>query len=174
MLLRVLIALFLASAGCAGDGSIDPPLAGEIRAGSAAMDGTGFVEVADGTVVTLVPGSQGGFHVWLSTSIHGVTGTLHIERTARRVSDNALVYRGQRQLVEIPEEAMDGWWNDAHAIPAFMCPSPIGVKVFDEPLLFEVRLLSDDDEVLASDRLVLEPHCPDGDLAAFCVQICSG
>lgn len=53
-------------------------------------------------------------------------------------------------------------------------PSPIGIRVFDEELVFEVRLLDNNDRVLARDQVVLTPRCPEGDQAAFCYQICAG
>ena len=168
-----LLALFLAASGCA-ESEVIVSLEGEILAGTADPDGTGFVEVPDGTDAELRPGSQGGFHVWLNVSIRGLEGRLTIEREARRLSDDALVYRGQRQTLEIPEDAMLEWWDNPTAAPAFMCPSPIGIQVYDQELLFTVRLLDENDGILAEDQISLTPRCPEGDQEAFCHRICAG
>lgn len=173
----LIMAVALAAGGAAGCLGSDPPEPGqvEVQAGSAAPDdGLGFLEVEDGTPVTLVPGAQGGFHVWLGMRVHGISGRVTVERAARRASDQALVFRGLPQGLEIPEEALDGWWDSPVAAPAFMCPSPIGIQVFDEALIFEVRLLDDDDQPLAEDQLILIPGCPEGEQAAFCHDICAG
>jgi hypothetical protein len=165
--------LLLAPAGCGGEE--DPPAQGELQAGSSAADGSGFVDVVDGDEVELIPGSQGGFHVWINVRVHGAAGALYVERDARRVSDDALVLRGLPQPVEVPAQAMVDWWESPAAGPAFMCPSPIGIQVFDEEIEYTVRLLAaDGDTVLAEDQIVLLPRCPDGDQHDFCLQICSG
>ncbi len=150
------------------------PLAGELEAGGAALDGQGFVELEDGADAELVPGAQGGFHVWINVRVHGVAGPLYLEREARRASDGALVLAGSRRALEVPPDAMDDWWENPTAAPSFMCPSPIGIRVFDEELLFTVRLLDDSDRVVAEDQLIVVPRCPTGEHADFCASICSG
>lgn len=162
----------LAVLGCAAESPEN--FEGEIVAGSAGLDGTGFVAVADGTDVELIPGSQGGFHVWLSVRIRGLSGKIYFSRTARRVRDNQLVFRGLPLAIELPEDALGEWWESPNASPAFMCPSPIGVQVFDEELIFQVEIRDDDDLLLATDALILVPHCPQGDLGDFCYEICAG
>ena len=178
MTLRPLLASLCAAAlalACIGCDDPVSPIEGEILAGiSGDGDGNGFMAVDDGTEVTLEPGSQGGFHVWLNLSVHGLTGTMKVEREARRVVDDGLIYRGQRQKLEIPGDAMLDWWDNPRATPAFMCPSPLGIQVFDEDVQFEIRVLDDDDNVLAVDQIVLTPRCPTGDEEAFCRRICSG
>lgn len=150
----------------------------ELEAGTSGADGTGYVATDDGTDVFLVPGAQSGFHVWLNVRVRGIAGELMIERAARRQRDNVLVFRGLPQRMEVPDTALDDWWESPVASPAFMCPSPIGIKIFDETLVFEVRLLDPDAEEgappLAEDTLVLIPHCPEDEQAEFCVSICSG
>lgn len=164
----------LAAGACADDGS-EPniPGAGELVAGGADFDGTGFVPVADGDEVELVAGSQGGFHVWLSMNVRGLAGDLVIEREARRADTGELVYRGRRQELTLPAEAVNEWWTQPEATPAFMCPSPIGIKVYDEDLIFEIRILDRDDRVIARDQRILTPRCP-ADRQDFCHSICSG
>lgn len=174
MLRRVSIALLACGLfACAEEPEIDPPV-GEVVIGSSQADGTGFVPVDNGTDVDLVPGSQGGFHVWINVSVHGAAGDLYIEHEARRISDEALILRGTRQAMQIPSDAMEEWWDNPEAAPAFMCPSPLGIKVFDDDILFKVRITDGDGQLLATDEVILVPHCPEGDLNDFCVEICSG
>jgi hypothetical protein len=150
----------------------------EIEAGTSSADGTGYVATEDGTDVVLVPGAQSGFHVWLNVRVHGIAGELMIERAARRQRDGVLVFRGLPQRMEVPDTALDDWWESPVASPAFMCPTPIGIQVFDETLVFEVRLLDPEADEgappLAEDTLVLIPHCPTDEQAEFCMSICSG
>lgn len=152
----------------------EPPPDGELEVGVAAVDGTGFVSVADGAEVELVPGAQGGFHVWLNLSVYGAEGALYVSRTARRVEDDALILRAPAQRLDVPGDAMVDWWQPDNAAPAFMCPSPIGLSVFDREIYFEVTLENADGEVVATDDLILTPRCPAGDQNAFCLSICSG
>ena len=153
---------------------VQEPTLGEVVVGSSQADGNGFVPVANGTDVELVPGSQGGFHVWINVSVHGTAGDLYISHEARRVSDEALILRGTRQAFSVPPDAMDDWWDKPTASPAFMCPSPLGIKVFDDDILYTVRITDADDQLLATDEVILVPHCPVGDQNDFCVEICSG
>ena len=168
--LLALVALALA-AGC---GSPEESLPAELVLGGAAYDGSGFVAAEDGADAELIPGAQGGFHVWLNMRVRGVAGQVYVERQARRVSDDTLVFRGIREVIEIPEDALNNWWQPDNAAPAFMCPSPIGIRVFDEPLRLTVELKDQDEALLAQDEWTVVPRCPDGELADFCLSICSG
>ena len=161
------------AAGC-GDMELPEPGGIELEVGSAAPDGAGYLAVEDGTEVVLVPGAQGGFHVWLGMRVRGGAGRLWIEREARRVSDGALVYRGLRQVLDLPDEAQDAWWESPLAAPAFMCPSPVGIQVFDEDLRLTARIIDEDDQVVATDEVILMPRCPTGEQEAFCYEICAG
>lgn len=160
------------------DGAPPPPIA-DLVLGTASADRMDYMGVEDGDDVPLIPGSQGGFHVWTGLRLRGATGTLHLEREARRVSDGKLVLRASTVVMEVPVDAMDQWWERPHgepgdALPSFMCPTPIGVGVRDEPLVLRAQILSQDDELLAEDALTFVPRCPEGDQAAFCADICSG
>lgn len=166
-------ALAVLACACGGSGP-EPGPEGELEVGSAALDGTGFITVADGTEVELVPGAQGGFHVWLNLSVRGVQGALFVERTARRVEDDALILRAPAQRFDVPAAAMIDWWQPEAAAPAFMCPSPIGLAVFDREIYYDVSLTDADGEVVATDTLILLPRCPEGDQREFCLRICSG
>jgi hypothetical protein len=172
----------MAASGCGAGPDAGPDAAPDARpagtarveAGTADLAGNGFVPIADGSDATLIPGAQSGFHVWLNVRVQGIAGELRIERAARRQRDGALVFRGLPQRFEVPGDALDRWWESPVASPAFMCPSPIGIQVFDETLVFEVRLLDRTDAVIAEDTLVLVPRCPTTDQGAFCRSICAG
>jgi len=70
--------------------------------------------------------------------------------------------------------AAGGWGQLPAARPSFMCPTPIGINVIDERIVFEVTLSTMDDAPLAKTSAEATVHCPDGDQAAFCAKICSG
>ena len=176
-----LLTLAAAAALAACGGGVEPggpdagPAAeGELVLGGASDEGAGFVPLQDGADVPLIGGAQGGFHVWTGLRIRGVEGNLRIEREARRMSDGELVLRTPVQELLVPGEAMDGWWDRPDAAASFMCPAPVGLKVYDEPLVLRAEVRSVDGELLAEDELVIVPRCPDGDQAAFCRSICSG
>lgn len=162
--------------GCDEPGVCDatPEPVGELIVGSSGSDGAGFVEIADGSDVEISPGSQGGFHVWLNFRVRGVSGPVRPEREARRVRDGELVFRGYPEVLDVPAEALQSWWDRPFATPAFMCPTPIGVNVVDEEMVFQVRLVTEDGVVLAEDRWIARLRCPEGDLGDFCLEICSG
>lgn len=170
---RAALCAAVIASGCdGGDGSEVA-----IEAGTSDPDGNGYQVVEDGTDVSLVAGAQSGFHVWLNVRVRGIAGDLYLAYTARRQRDGVLVLRGLPVLLRVPDAALGDWWARPMALPAFMCPSPVGIQIFDEPLVFEVRLLLEPEEeadAVAEDRLILIPHCPEGTQAEFCASICSG
>lgn len=178
-LIGLCASVFLAA--CGDGGGVSPDAGGDAGAlpaelvlGAASATGEGFVPVSDGDDAELISGSQGGFHVWIAARLEGASGTLYLDREARRQSDGTLVLRAARAVMEVPESAESQLWQPPAALPSFMCPAPVGVKVFDEPIVFRAVLLDEDETVLGVDELVLVPRCPDGDERDFCVQICSG
>lgn len=178
--MRALCAIYLACAvfGCgAGEdpGLVDASVPeGQLVLGSSDPSGSGFLPVEDGADVELVAGAQGGFHVWTTMQVTGAAGALYLEREARLVADDALILRAQRLYMEVPEAAMEDWWTQDAASPSFMCPSPIGLKVFDVEVKLTGRLVDDDGEVMAEDSVVVVPRCVDNDQQDFCREICSG
>jgi hypothetical protein len=174
------ILLTLAATACGGgvmtpgepDARAEPE--GDLVIGGADDSGFGFVALDDGSDVPLIGGAQGGFHVWTGLRVRGIEGELRMEREARRMSDGELVLRTPVQVLRVPEDAMDGWWERPEAAASFMCPSPIGIQVHDEELVLRTVVTSPDGELLAEDDLVVVPRCLDGDQAAFCRSICSG
>lgn len=162
-------AALLALVGCGGS----PPM-GSVRLalGSAASDGSGFLPL-DGDQ-TLVAGAQGGFHVWLKYRVAGMApAKIHVHRESHRVSDHALVLLTDGTQ-EVGAAAGDGWWELPAALPSFMCPTPLGVNVIDEPILFDVTLTTSDGAPLANSSAEATVRCPAGDQSAFCRRICSG
>ena len=124
--------------------------------------------------VLLSPGAQGGFHVWTAPRFKGAMGTLYLDRQARRVEDGLLVLRASRMVLEVPEDALESWWREEQAIPSFMCPPPLGVQIYDSQIEFTFEMRNEDEELLASDSLILTPRCPQGDEGLFCRSTCEG
>lgn len=166
--------LLLVAACSGGSGDEEEILPAALEIGSADATGEGFVAVDDGADVELVSGAQGGFHVWTTPRLSGAVGTIYLDREARRVSDDTLVLRAARTVLEVPGEAMLDWWHEDYALPSFMCPSPVGIRVFDEELSFHFELRDEDENLLAQDEIVLVPRCPTGDMNEFCQSVCGG
>jgi hypothetical protein len=168
-----LIAVACALVGCGGAGKMQPPPGdATLDIGTANVDGSGFVTLGGDT--TMVPGAQGGFHVWITYRIEGMApATINVHRESRRVSDNALVLLTDAQL-DVGTPGDDGWWEMPTAQPSFMCPTPIGISVIDERIQFEVTMKAMDGTPLATSTAQATVHCPDGAEAAFCQKICSG
>ncbi len=167
----VVVALAGLLAGCGG--AKPPPMGDAMLAlGSAAVDGTGFLPL--GGDQTMVPGAQGGFHVWLKYRVAGMApGKIKVHRESHRVSDDALVLLTDGEQ-DVGTAGADGWWELPMALPSFMCPTPIGINVIDEAIEFEVTLTTSDGAPLARSSAQATVHCPSGDEAAFCAKICSG
>jgi hypothetical protein len=145
---------------------------GNLLLGTTAVDGTGFVALEGNQ--QLVGGAQGGFHVWLKYRVKGMSpGKVRIERTARRVSDNRLLLT-TTGVQEIGPASADGYWELPTAIPSFMCPSPLGVKVEDQPTVFDVKITTVDGVLLGESTAEATPRCPTDEQAEFCHRICNG
>jgi hypothetical protein len=164
---RALALLLVLTAGC---GAAPEPSA--LTIGGTASDGTGDIVLTDGQEVELVPGSQGGFHVWLRVRASGLApGPVTVQRIARRTLDEKLVLRATDRR-ELDLSADGGWMELTTAIPSFMCPTPVGVSVVGEPVRFELTVV-DDLGFEATGTITLVPTCPAGQLA-FCQSICTG
>ena len=170
----LLVVALVAVAGCGGTGGMQPPPGDAMLAlgGATAVDGSGYVAL--GGDQTLVPGAQGGFHVWLKYRVAGMAPEkVHVHRETRRVSDDALILLADGTQ-DVGAVAADGWWELPTALPSFMCPTPIGINVIDERVVFDVTLTTLDGAPLAKSSAEATVHCPGGDQAAFCAHICSG
>ena len=140
-----------------------------------AVEGSeGFAQVEDGEDAQLASGAQGGFHVWTAPRFKGAMGTLYLDRLARRVDDNVLVLRASRLVIDVPEDAMESWWRDEQAIPSFMCPPPLGIQIYDAPIEFTFELRNEDEELIATDKMIVTPRCAAGEAGDFCRSTCAG
>lgn len=172
--MRLAVALAAFVVGCGG---VEPlPLDG-VEIGTGALDGSpGFVIFAPGTDLTLAPGSQGGFHVFinlqLSSEVAEAAGELPVvSRVARRVSDGVLVSRTSRRVTLVDQEGVS---QTEASLPLFLCPTPIGIVVGDEEIRLEVEVSSPDGIVHGRGEATFVPRCPGGDQAQFCRNICFG
>jgi hypothetical protein len=174
--LSALLALAAAlSLGGCGGAPEKMPGAAQVELGTAASDGTGFLPLSGDQ--TLVPGAQGGFHVWVKWKVEGLSPEkVHAQRTVRRTSDNALILTTEG-AVEVGDPS-DGWWELPSALPSFMCPTPIGVRVQDEEVKFDLVITADDNgepgAKLGETTATATPRCPGDSEMAFCQQICDG
>lgn len=179
----MLVAGLLLAAGCGGEEPV-PPVGsvGSLFVGGGGEDGAqGFVEFADGQDVTLIPGSQGGFHVFVHVRVEeavmdAASTKLTLDRKARRDTTGELVSQSKHRATFI-HSTVDGLLETEKAIPMFLCPSPIGIPVADETLVVRVRALGEEEEeeeAKAEGALRLVPRCPTDDQAEFCRRICSG
>ncbi len=168
--MRWLVVLVVA-AGCGTPQP--PPSTAKLELGTVASDGTGFLPLVGDQ--PLISGAQGGFHVWLKYRVTGLTAeTVTVHREARRVMDHHLVLTTDG-VQDVGTPNTDGSWELPMALPSFMCPSPLGVKVMDEAILFDVEMkLEDGSTIKATSEAT--PHCPPvGDPQHdFCSRICSG
>ena len=148
-------------------GTVDVPRFGDSR----------WVDLVDDQQVQLVPGAQGGFHVWVLYRTQGLTGRVQVFRIAERLPPDG----SPRQRVlttsgflTIPTDS----WQTPDPIPSFMCPTPIGVSVLSAPIEISVRITAADDAnaTLAQAKVRLQEQCPpDADPThAFCLRICQG
>jgi hypothetical protein len=145
---------------------------GALQLGGAAPDGEGFWPLPGD--VELVPGAQGGFHVWLKLRVSGVApGRVRLARTARRVSDGRLLLTTEG-VGEIGPIGPGGYFEIPAPIPSFLCPSPLGIRVMDERVVFSVEMSDEASAPLGRASAEATPRCPAGDQAAFCARICSG
>jgi hypothetical protein len=148
----------------AGCGDMTPP-AGEARV---VLGG-----VTDGQDATLVPGAQGGFHVWLTLRVDGLSSRhVRIYREGRRIADGKQVLRWDGTL-EIGPANAGGSWQPPDPVPMFMCPTPIGLSVVDQPIELSIRLSDGAADPLAAAAVTVVPRCPDDEME-WCMRICSG
>ena len=161
----------LALGGCEG-APPEPPHPAAISLGTATLDGSGYAPLAGD--VTLVEGAQGGFHVWLKFRVQGMTpASVTAKHTARRKSDGALVSQGMR-ILDVGAASGEGWWETPLAAPTFLCPTPVGIAIRDQTLIFRVELRDETGALLGEGETEATPRCPEGSQASFCSSICSG
>src|SRR5579863_3278503 len=163
------LALAIVVGGCGG---AMPASGVTLDVGTAQLDGTGFLPLAGNQ--TLVAGAQGGFHVWVTYRIKGMKATtLDVHRTTHRKSDDALVLLTDG-TIDVGAPGPDGWWQLDKALPNFICPTPIGIDVIGQDLIFEVEPHDDSGKMIASSSAEATVECPGGSDASLCASICSG
>lgn len=145
----------------------------EVTLGGANLDMSGFTTL-DGDV-TMVAGGQGGFHVWVKYRIAGAAEEkVTVNYTARRISDGRLILRSSSIVVMLGPPGSEGYWESPFPIPAFMCPSPLGVVVENQPLVFTFEVRDGDGALRGGATATFTPHCPSDSQATHCVAICNG
>jgi hypothetical protein len=169
--LAVTVVMAGVAVGCGGQTTPEGPVS--LLVGGTEASGDGFTPLTGD--VTLVPGAQGGFHVWLKYRVTGMpAGPMRVRHSATRAEDGRPVLVGQSRPVDIGAAGPDGAWEAPKAAPAFMCPAPIGTPIDGTRIRFRVELLDANDSPVVSGDAEATPHCPDGDQATFCAHICSG
>ena len=168
----VLVLATVMGIGCGGE---PPPPQGKVALVLGGADPTTgqWVTLTDGQDAELVPGAQGGFHVWMKLRLgHMEPQRLRAAKTAHRVGDGQLVLRSSLVFdVGAPDDT--GVWELPMATPMFMCPSPIGLSVIDQPISFEIELSDEAGARVAGSSVRLVPHCP-AEGRDFCLKICTG
>jgi hypothetical protein len=165
--------------GCGGGVTPPPPLPDasspypvEVTLGGANTDSSGFTTLAGD--ITMVPGGQGGFHVWVKYRVTGAGAeTVLINYNARRVSDGRLILKNNISAA-LGAPGGEGYWESPVPIPAFMCPSPIAVVVQDQPLVFQLEVRDTNGALRGGATAMFTPLCPTDNQAAHCVAICNG
>jgi len=162
--MRALLLLSALLVGCA-DRCADLEGEPSLEIGGAPEAGDRFEAFADGAARALVPGTQGGMHVWLHARIRGIcpdTATLD-----RRVTDEAgeLVQLGRGPIAWVDTE--DGFELDAPRAMV-LCPGLDGREVVDRPHRFVVSV-EDGEGRRADASLGFVPSCED---PAVCDVFC--
>ena len=165
-------ALAIAALALAACGPPPEPLPCELELGTADATGAKFAPMP--AAVTLTPGAQGGFHVWLDYRIKDApAGTVTAAHTVRRESDGKLLSRGERKLT-VGAAGEGGWWESDAATAAFLCPTPLGVSVIDVQAVFEATLTDADGRTLATQQARTQLQCPADAQNEFCLRVCAG
>jgi hypothetical protein len=173
----------LLATGCGGAPPVPPPPGSPmLTLGGFEGDGGSFVPLVDGADATLVEGAQGGFHVWMEFRLANAPAEhVDVTRLAHRVSDNALVLRAVGTY-DIPQMPPGQPWESPEPARMFMCPSPIGIRVVDEQIRYDVSFGHEEGtdangmpivHEVAHGTITLVPRCPDAQ-RDFCLRICSG
>jgi hypothetical protein len=138
-----------------------------------------WVDLVEGQDAELAPGAQGGFHIWLRYRLRGAAGrVVQVRRLADRLGpqdrrDRVLTTEG---LQLVPEGAAT--WEVPDPIASFMCPTPIGINIIDQPIELLVQVAEPDGAVLGEGRARVVARCPPAasgqEVHDFCKRICSG
>lgn len=179
---RLLLIAALASTAACGGGGVPPDTS--VHIGTATPSQTDpaqlvYLPLEDDTELTLEPGAQGGFHVFMhlrveEAAIAGMGERPLVQRWARRVDTEELVSRAKRTHAFVPVPGDPSMLELDAAVPLFLCPTPIGIAVGDQPLNLRILISSDEDSPGLEAEVRFTPRCPKGDQAEFCRNICFG
>ncbi|MEL7239460.1 MAG: hypothetical protein AAGK78_11410 [Planctomycetota bacterium] len=175
------IVLMAAIVACGDESTPPPPPPGlfSVTLGSAAdpVRGTGgFATIDNLAALPLRPGSQGGLHVYINLrlserAVDAIGERPLIYREARRISDGRLVSRLEHRT-QLVESSTTGAFDTERSISLFLCPTPVGVDVADEPLELTVEVRTDYGEALAAQgQIQFVPYCLD-EGRTFCRDLC--
>jgi hypothetical protein len=169
-------AVALAFGGCGGTAVPPPSGPYDVMLGTSALDGSGWYPLTGDQ--PLVPGAQGGFHVWVKWRVEGMAPQkVHVEREVHRTADAALILK-TTQAVDTGNPDGQGGWTLPAAQPSFMCPTPVGISVEDQQVKFDLVLRADQNgepaEELGRSSATATPRCPTDGQQQFCQQICNG
>jgi hypothetical protein len=168
---EIFAAYVIGVAACSG-AAPPPPVSSVALVLGAPTAAGGFAPLAAGQDVTLVEGAQGGFHVWMKYRARGMSAQpTELERTAHRASDGVVVLRTM-SVADVGAPDADGWFESPDALPMFMCPTPIGISIVDQPITFELRFV-DAGQTVVEQSIELVPRCPDAG-RDLCQRICTG
>ena len=103
-------------------------------------------------------------------------GHYQVTRNAHRDSDGKIVLRILPETLDLGSGGADGYWEAPAAVPMFMCPSPIGVRITDQVIRYQIDILRDNGSTAATGTVRMVPRCPDlpQDKHDFCERICTG
>ena len=123
----------------------------------------------------MVPGGQGGFHVWVKYRVTGA-GAEQVFHQLHRAPDQRRPPDPEEQQLrrQLGAPGSEGYWESPVPIPAFMCPSPLGMAVQDQPLEFDFEVRDPNGALRGGATATFTPHCPTDDQATHCVAICNG
>lgn len=100
-----------------------------------------------GAEIELYRGPQGGHHAYAKYQVTDQTASnATFEHRVRRERDGLLVSKGKRSFTVSPSDG--GVWTAEDAMVMFLCPTPAGVNIVNEPLRFEVTVSSVDRKLL--------------------------
>lgn len=176
---HLLLGCLLVASACGTDPPDPPPPPTNLKLeiGTGAADGApGFLPITDGQELTLEPGAQGGFHVFVNVRLDqdGVSAVGDfpiIAREARRVATGQLVSKAQHKVRLTPGGAN---FDTEKSIPLFLCPTPVGIPVADEMLELKVEVRATEEGAPVTGTIRFTPRCPAGDQNTFCQRICFG
>lgn len=159
----------VSAVGCGGDPCADVSGPPALTLGGTDDDGLRFEVFAPGTERNLVPGSQGGMHVWLSARLRGLCPVDAV--IDRRVMDETTgsVYQFARGAADW-RELEPGLFELSEPIPLILCPEPLRRPVVGRALRVAVTVTATDDDGRRVDaQIPFVPACPEGfDCEALC------